>query len=591
MGYHLREIIAKCYQPFRLLTEVIFLFNRIMKSTLLRQTCHYITNRTRSCGRQKVVCRLKSTRTTVQKNQENADGEQIQHSYASKGNAYVSHSTLPFSAIPGPKGLRKLPYIGTALLFKPFSKFTPETFGKLVSHMHDKYGGIFKSRLGKDYSVHTDNLQDIETIFRTEDAYPLRRLMTLSRVFRERNGLPHALGTVSGPEWYELRSPLNPLLNRPQVCLHYLPAQNQVADDFVDRLKKNNFSPEQLSDEFFKFAAESIGTVCYNRRMGFLDEVQTPEKTQLLESFKMALHCTFIAMIGLERRYLKTADDAFYRQYEDAMKFIRKQSMINVENVKAELNARLLDNEKNEKSVGNKLHEESNLLASMIVNSKLDMEKILAIIDSMLIAGTDSTARNMAILFYNLAMNPLAQETAAKEVTGLIGTDDPVTPATLAKMNYIKACVKESMRLNFPLSNGTERILTNDTVLSGYLVPKGTSVIMSSSRMSLNPAHFPDPFTFKPERWMREGTLAHGEPTNDHRRSAFACLPFGHGARGCIGRRFAELEIYVATAKVLQKLQIHVDPSYPGLDPIYTPFITPKTPIPFIFTEKTHYGF
>ncbi|CAG5114918.1 unnamed protein product [Candidula unifasciata] len=534
------------------------------------------------------MIRLKTTTASLRDNQEINYRKQIPDTDMSPGNEYASSvRPLPFSSMPGPRGLRKLPYIGTALLFKPFSRFTPETFGEMVSYMHDKYGCIFKSRLGKDYSVYTDNLRDIETIFRTEDTYPLRRLMTLSRVFRERNGLPHALGTVSGPEWYELRSPLNPLLNRPQVCLHYLPAQNQVADDFVSRLQTNVFSPEQLSEEFFKFAAESIGIVCYNRRLGFLEPVLSAERVQLLESFKIALHCTFIAMMGLERRYLKTADDAFYRQYEDAMKFIRNQSMLYVEKVKEELKVRPFGNDKNDTNAGNKARVESNLLASMIVNSQLDIEKILAIIDSMLIAGTDSTARNLAILFYNLAQNPDVQDIAAKEVTSLIGTQHSVTPATLAKMNYVKSCVKESMRLNFPLSNGTERTLTSDTVLSGYLVPKGTSVIMSSRRMSLDPANFPHPLQFKPERWMRDGTLGPDETGNSKKGSAFACLPFGHGARGCIGRRFAELEMYVAAAKVLQKLQIRVDHSYSGLDSIYTPFITPKKPIPFIFTERT----
>lgn len=494
------------------------------------------------------------------------------------------------NSMPGPGGLRKLPYIGTLLLFKPFSKFTPETFGKMVNSMHEKYGCVFKSRLGKDYSVHTDRVEDVATIFRTEGPYPVRRLMTLSKVFRERNGLPNALGTVSGPEWHELRSPLNPLLNRPQVCLHYLPAQNQVADDFVSLLLEGSPTPERMSEDFFKFAAESIGVVCFNHRLGFLerDVGDSLERLELLEAFKTVLHCTFIAMIGVERRYLKTADDPFYRKFESAMKFIRKQSLLYVEKVVAEINSRRVEDNKQSDTLSKHPIPESNLLASMILNSKLETEKMLAIIDSMLIAGTDSTARNLAILFYNLAQNSCVQLNAAREVIDLIGPRGPVTPEALAKMNYVKASVKESMRINFPLSNGTERILTNDTVLSGYLVPKGTSVIMSSSRSALNPDNFHDPLKFMPERWLRSNGGGEGEINHQKSVCAFASLPFGHGARGCIGRRFAEMEIYVATAKVLQKLEINVDPSYPGLDPIYTPFITPRHAIPFVFTPREH---
>ncbi|CAL1544316.1 unnamed protein product [Lymnaea stagnalis] len=498
----------------------------------------------------------------------------------------TSNKTLPMSQMPGPKGLRKLPYLGTVLMFKPFSEYSPETFGKLVSSMHDKYGHIFKSRLGKDYSVHTDSVRDVETIFRTEGAYPQRRLMLLSKIYRERNGLPPALGTVSGPAWQELRSALNPLLNKPQVCLHYLPAQNMVADDFVSRLDSSALTPEGQSDMFFKFAAESIGVVCFNQRLGLLDPDadNAQEMIELLEAFKTTLHCTFVAMIGLERRYLRTDNDPFYRKYESAMKLIRKRSMHYVEKVMVELQRQ---SHQGEESSGSSTHRlspdrESNLLASMITKSNLEIEKILAIIDSMLIAGTDSTARNLAILFYNLAINPEHQQRAADEVLDLLGPDKPVTPEALAKMNFLKSCVKESMRLNFPLSNGTERILNKDTILSGYLVPKGNSVIMSSSRSSLDSSNYDNPCQFQPDRWLRESS----DEVSTKRLDRFATLPFGHGARGCIGRRFAEMEIYVGTAKILQKLHISVDPSYPGLDPIYTPFITPRLMIHFIFTKR-----
>ncbi|KAH9500934.1 hypothetical protein Btru_069234 [Bulinus truncatus] len=487
---------------------------------------------------------------------------------------------LPLSSMPGPSGLRKLPYIGTALMFKPFTRYSPESFGELVASLHRKYGHVFKSRLGREFSVHTDNAEDAEVIYRSDGQFPLRCLMTLSKVFRERNGLPNALGTVSGPQWQELRTAINPLLMKPSVCLHYLPAQNRVSDDFVSQLHGSVKTPEAQSELFFKFAAESIGVVCFNQRIGFLDPLEgdAPDRLELLEALKICLHSTFVAMIGLERRYLMSRDDPFYVTYESAMKLIRQRALVYVRNVLQEVPS--ADN------VSPTSDRESNLLESMLTQSSLELEKILAIIDSMLIAGTDSTARNLAILFYNLAMNPEQQEKAATEVCELVGKDGPVSPEALSKMNYVKACVKESMRLNFPLANGTERTLGVDVVLGGYQVPKGTSVIMSSSRSSLDPRYFSEPRRFLPERWMRDAGETPSPDAWERKHHPFACLPFGHGARGCIGRRFAEMEIYVATAKLLQKLRVQVDPEYQGLEPVYTPFITPKKPIPFTFTMR-----
>lgn len=55
---------------------------------------------------------------------------------------------------------------------------------------------------------------------------------------------------------------------------------------------------------------------------------------------------------------------------------------------------------------------------------------------------------------------------------------------------------------------------------------------------------FPDNESFKPERWLRENKM-------DTQLKSLSNLIWGHGARMCIGRRFAEQELYIALTKVL----------------------------------------
>lgn len=165
------------------------------------------------------------------------------------------------------------------------------------------------------------------------------------------------------------------------------------------------------------------------------------------------------------------------------------------------------------------------------------------------------------------------------------------------QLNLLKACVRESMRLFQPVSPGTEREMTEDIVLSGYHVPAGTSVIMSSVSTSRNPCIYPDPHSFKPDRWLRVDKKKRSETSDNHtemdlqavnpRLAGLASIPFGHGSRSCVGRRFAELEMYVGIAKVLQKLSVSIDPEYEGLEVIYTPFVTAVDNIPFIFKEHS----
>ena len=70
-------------------------------------------------------------------------------------------------------------------------------------------------------------------------------------------------------------------------------------------------------------------------------------------------------------------------------------------------------------------------------------------------------------------------------------------------------------------------------------------VLSHNSTLCLHPEYFPEPNKFLPERWLRNKS---GDLVNDIH--PFSLLPFGHGPRMCIGRRFAEQEIYLGLIKV-----------------------------------------
>lgn len=74
-----------------------------------------------------------------------------------------------------------------------------------------------------------------------------------------------------------------------------------------------------------------------------------------------------------------------------------------------------------------------------------------------------------------------------------------------------------------------------------YWFPAGTSVGVSAYQLHLNPEVFPEPFAFRPERWLD----ASPEMQRDW-------LPFGKGARACVARNLALMELYVATRAVIR---------------------------------------
>ena len=160
-----------------------------------------------------------------------------------------------------------------------------------------------------------------------------------------------------------------------------------------------------------------------------------------------------------------------------------------------------------------------------------------------MMAGIDTTGNTAAFLFYHLAANPEKQDILYKEIKEKLG-DQKLTPAILNEMKYLKAVQHESQRM-MPAAGGLGRITQKDMVLSGYQIPTGTRVTFLTMVPMNSEKHFENPDTFVPERWLR-GCSQH----NDAHPYAF--IPFGHGARMCIGRRFAELEIQILAIQTLR---------------------------------------
>ncbi|GIX67406.1 cytochrome P450 CYP12A2 [Caerostris extrusa] len=186
------------------------------------------------------------------------------------------------------------------------------------------------------------------------------------------------------------------------------------------------------------------------------------------------------------------------------------------------------------------------LIQAMMVDQKLDVKDIMVIVADFLQAGIETTAHSAGFLLYHLAKNPDKQERLYKEITELLPTkDQKVTKDIYNKLKYFNACFKESLRLN-PVVGGTARTLAKDVVLSGYLVPAGTLATVPYTELFTHERYFKNPFKFEPERWLDKEKKSH----------PFACVPFGFGARSCIGKRLAELEITLLVVELIKNFKV-----------------------------------
>ena len=116
-----------------------------------------------------------------------------------------------------------------------------------------------------------------------------------------------------------------------------------------------------------------------------------------------------------------------------------------------------------------------------------------------------------------------------------------------------------------------------DNILSVVLlnfIPQ-TYVVMSNFGMGRLLYLFPEPEDFKPERWEKSSIdLPH----------QFASLPFGFGPRMCVGRRVAELELYIALSRIINNFKIGFHEGTP-IEPIQKVFTLPERQVNLSFQE------
>ncbi len=180
---------------------------------------------------------------------------------------------------------------------------------------------------------------------------------------------------------------------------------------------------------------------------------------------------------------------------------------------------------------------------------------------NILLAGHETTAIALSWTWFFLATNPGVEEKFRSELSTLLGSDR-ANAETIARLGYTEMLLNESMRLRPPVWILGRLALNADVLPSGRTIPARTEVLMLPFIAHRNPAYFPEPEKFIPERF------AIG-PRQE--RPAFVYFPFGGGPRGCIGETFARTEAMIILATVARSFSLKLVPGHPVVpEPLVT---------------------
>jgi unspecific monooxygenase len=191
------------------------------------------------------------------------------------------------------------------------------------------------------------------------------------------------------------------------------------------------------------------------------------------------------------------------------------------------------------------LFKNSMLVRIAVGEPRYRRETLIAEAIEMLIAGTDTTAHTLSFAVGELALNPEVCRKAREVVDGVQEKYGGLTIEAFKELNYIRAIVKETLRLYSVASGSTSLQAIKPTTIEGIPVPAGTTIFWSMLAAGRDPETYPNPEEFRPERWLEAEKGSVSPPMID----------FGSGAHRCLGEPLAMLEATLMLARLLSEFE------------------------------------
>jgi cytochrome P450 len=153
---------------------------------------------------------------------------------------------------------------------------------------------------------------------------------------------------------------------------------------------------------------------------------------------------------------------------------------------------------------------------------------------TMLVAGHETTASSLAWAFERLVREPRVVAELQREIDS--GDGDA----------YLTATIQETLRARPVLPNSAPRLVKQPVEVGGwhYDATAPVCVVPNAYLVHHDPAIYPDPYSFRPERFL------------DEPPGTYTWIPFGGGRRRCLGASFAQLEMKIVLRAILERSSI-----------------------------------
>ncbi|QIW97678.1 hypothetical protein AMS68_003196 [Peltaster fructicola] len=173
---------------------------------------------------------------------------------------------------------------------------------------------------------------------------------------------------------------------------------------------------------------------------------------------------------------------------------------------------------------------------------------------ALMFAGADTVGITLMYAMFHLLKKPKTLAKVKQELVTAWPDIKSAPPALkdLEKLPYFNATIKEALRLSVGVISGLPRITPEGgAVIVDQQIPEDTIVSTGAIFVHYNPAIFPDPHEFRPERWLADASLDNW------------LVAFSRGPRSCLGINLAWLELRLTLAAIVRRFDFELDPSSP----------------------------
>ncbi|TFK18867.1 cytochrome P450 [Coprinopsis marcescibilis] len=437
---------------------------------------------------------------------------------------------------------------------------------KAFHDWNKKYGSIISFYLGRKPLVVLGSLDAVTDLLEKKgNIYSSRPRFIVAGEILCRN--MRGLGMPYGQRWRNWRSLMHASMSI-EASAAYKPLQSAETKIMLRDILQNQDSPEKFPDFIRRYAVSVVTVVAYGRRIKTLEDHLVVKQQKIDEYYiNSTVPGKFLVEIFPILTWLPKSLQWYRREPEEHY----KKDVALLTELMEEVRERMKKGLAYPSTATRALEKQGAFGLD-------DLETAYALA-SPFGAGAGTTLATLDFFLLAMLIHPEAMRKAHEELDRVIGRDRLPEYDDRDSLPYVNALIKEIMRWRPIAPIAVPHSVIADDEYKGHFIPKGTTVIGSIYSITQNEEMFPDPETFRPDRYIENPKLPNS-------------FVFGFGRRVCPGMHVAQNSLFSIVSKMLWAYEIlptkdsQGKPIIPSKDDIIPALVIKPKPFNFLLVPR-----